>query len=943
MGQLDACLGLGQLHLQQADGQPELIQEELHRRAFAAFEKGMEAVRNFRGLLEEGLLGRTAVREQEALEMEAKGALGMARFHAATARSQDALTFATRALTRAEGLTDPALRQNYTFRVQVERGAILGASLGEWKRAIEEGYDGQLQVAQEYLADEQVADAQYNLALACYRLGDYSLARSTVLTCMDTIKVRCLDRTKGPQVEGLLAKIFSACEMAVELETLGTRLQTCQDAESRLDYLFQRCKLFARLERLKEAYADAKRLPTLLKKGSFSDSIKYRVYQLVSRTACEAREWPDAMFFARKWLEAASNRDENDDQMVECLLLLLRAHLAAGSVDVGLLVYAEQCGALLKGEDLPETERLEYLSSLSRIQEALGSFKEATKAREECLGLAKALSLRSEAATSSAANYDDLEDLSYFADRKVSRTTRSLMGGDFQMQTRAAAGRKKAGGITNRRAKAGVKSAKPSGLAEKRTRPSIKKLAVAELEEASSSDLGDFIASLSDSSSSEDGQRENRRPVRKQMKSSIIKPSHVVIPSSGSEHDLEDEFATAMSITGSQRQPCNDDGAYGWYNGGDSSAHEGHHLPEDLTPNTSVIQPYQQLALRIRVQVGEHSLVVPCFDDDIAERKRVSWLIREAARRYAELDAKEPIIRGLSYSSNSAPGISWLSPSDPVALVLTDGQTVLAHIEGWRRRSWAQEYQYQQQRLNSPGDLQITELLEAMSADSMHLDLSFIHVGCPDVLLATLKAKCVDVGSLPPSEGPSSSTPHIGPLGLELTMSGCTGFGFCTLHGLRTISALDASFSPVNTKAKEEDLLTLIRENLPRLQALNVSFMEASGSFVSRLLALLACLDCPLAALDLSGLPLGDNAIEGLHYLPRLTHLHLDAISLSDSNVAGLADLLPKSGSLAHLSLTLTSPEKVIRTRDWLPCTPMESSTTTTTNWKNVNNWHWYI
>lgn len=852
---MDACCSLGALYLERADGASTVIASELLSKALRYLERGAATVQQYRQLIDDGLIGNTEANRQEALEMELKSALGLGRFYSVD-RYGDCLSFFDRALLLSTSICDEETKYLHQFAVHQHKGLALGRH-GHWDKAIESCFDAQLQIATDHLDDDHAAEAQFNLALACYKMGDYTLGRSTILTCIDTIKVRCVDQTRSAKAEALLKDLFTACERSSEIDGLSSGLASTSDPESRLDYMFQIAKILQKLGRHRDAFEIAKRFPPVLERSPLTASVKSKVFQLIGVLSVELGRWTDAMFFNRKWLELIDADDHATT--IACLLLLLRAHIESRSLDDGLLVLAQRCLSLVRDHGDRGKEELEALSHLSLIHEHTGDHVEASRLRDECIGLAMAIEETTESRL--AKDYEDVEAASYFGDRKMSCTTKSLMGGDFQMRQRTT----KIGAIAKRRVKATSREAAGVQPPKRRT-----KVLVVHENLESDSDLGDFIAPISSDSEKENQQqrRKRRRPKGARPPAALLLSSDLGEPA----HETSDG-APATPSQAASPQPREADTDY--YDFG------------PIPWGADAAQPYRPSALRVTVLVAEHAFVIPCFDDDITERKRIAWLIKEASVRYAELDEKEPIVKALSYMDSDA----YLSPNDPVAMVLTEGQTVRAHIEGWRKRSWLQEYRYQLHRLGQPAHEGLEGLLEATRVEHSAFDFTCCEFEPRDLVpfYATLKAKREDYAQF------------------RLNLSCSAGFSLGALGeavGTR-LSHLDLSFTEPDLAGCSGLLAS------KALLELNLSYTPLDPAAILHALAA-SGLEGSLEALSLAGYDFSrsDADFEGLQYLCGLRTLNLEASILSTAQVGALAVVLQRSSSLEAAVLQLDSCEQ---------------------------------
>src|SRR5690606_2452812 len=130
-------------------------------------------------------------------------------------------------------------------------------------------------------------------------------------------------------------------QMHDEIEKLKSNLNSSSDLESKVDYLYQICKLQQKIEKFQDAYENAKKLSPFLEKETFNKSIKRKVYQLIANLALVNENWLDAMFYGRKWLE---HLDEHDSELlVDCYLILLKAHYKGNDLHESCVNMAKKC------------------------------------------------------------------------------------------------------------------------------------------------------------------------------------------------------------------------------------------------------------------------------------------------------------------------------------------------------------------------------------------------------------------------------------------------------------------------------------------------------------------------------------------------------------------------------------------------------------------------
>jgi hypothetical protein len=105
-------------------------------------------------------------------------------------------------------------------------------------------------------------------------------------------------------------------------------------------------------------------------------------------------------------------------------------------------------------------------------------------------------------------------------------------------------------------------------------------------------------------------------------------------------------------------------------------------------------------------------------------------------------------------------------------------------------------------------------------------------------------------------------------------------------------------------------LLTLLEVNAECLIHLNLSFMQASEFFISKVLTLLGKigLHSVLRSLNLSGHVLsGDADLESLHFLTHIEDLFLEGCVLDTVHIKGLCKFIQKSHTIQKLSIHLSS------------------------------------
>jgi hypothetical protein len=303
-------------------------------------------------------------------------------------------------------------------------------------------------------------------------------------------------------------------------------------------------------------------------------------------------------------------------------------------------------------------------------------------------------------------------------------------------------------------------------------------------------------------------------------------------------------------------------------------------------------------AIRISVQVLDQTFVVPCFDDDIANRKTIRWLAQEAEKRYSEINEKEPIIKSLHMLESNA----ILAFTDPVSSVLTDGQTIVANLLGWKKRSLLEEYLYQCERLKQEPLEALKGVFEGAVTSDGQLNLDFSGLKFADETIdcvsATLRARLHDFE------------------GVSIDCSCTVDFPFegiaVDLEG--KLVALDVSFCKATPH-----LLAAIKSCAASIEILNLSFLygDYAELLTDAIKGLVTAEGCKLKHLFISGYDWKAKptvSLESIHYLGKLEELSLEASTFSSEQLLSIGDLLTKSHSIKTLLLHLG--------KDLLPAIP---------------------
>lgn len=804
--------------------------------------------------------------------MELKCSLNFGIFFSSIAEIDEtsALSFFSKALSISQALLDNDDKNQWKFQVLGYQGKML-MRLKRYNEAVKDCFDEQLRIAYDLGDEILVSQAQYNLGEAYYLLGDYKLARSTIMNCIDNIKIRCSDKSQIKDAEDLLKRIFQNHQANTEAEKLIASIPKLRNDHK----VSEKIAYFLELSMLLESVGRAEASSVYLGMGlDLLNSLPVQDDGLDLRTKCFKHatnlfdaigQIEEALFYSRKWLELVG---ENSKAELDCMASIVNIQVKAGKIDQPLLELALKAEGISRQLDQDEMLHMELLGNLVIIHEKLGLMASMMKYKDECIGLNVALqTLKIEQATK---DYDDIESISYFGDRKITKTIKSLMGGDFQMRTKT----NKAGAIVNRRQPKGSKDSLSAAIPKKR--------APRKVIESSESDLSDFIVEDEENYVVDENRPSKEKKVAKR----------VVYSSSDTEENPEAVTINNLienNLSQTFEETRIDD--YYDFDGPVESVHEEEPITPRPEPSATFnnVLTYMPRAIRISVQVLDQTFVVPCFDDDITNRKTIRWLAQEAEKRYAEINEKEPIIKSLHTIESNA----ILAFNDPVSSVLTDGQTIVANLLGWKKRSLLEEYLYQCVRLKQEPLESLKDVFEAAVTSDGQFSLDFSGLKFTDAsiecLSATLRARLNDYERV------------------SIDCSCTVDFPFegiaADLEG--KLVALDVSFCKATP-----NLLAAIKSCASSIESLNLSFLY--GDFAELLMdaikALVQSEQCKLKSLSTNGYDLEAKpsvSFESIHYLGKLEELSLEASTFSTEQLLSVGDLLTKSHSIKALSLHL--------------------------------------
>lgn len=325
-------------------------------------------------------------------------------------------------------------------------------------------------------------------------------------------------------------------------------------------------------------------------------------------------------------------------------------------------------------------------------------YEQSPSIKNECLNLFTALRASTEPVSS-----EGDEEFSYFANRKPSKTLQRLVGTNMMMKS------KKRGEGLNLKVKRnrGNGTSKPS----KRTVP-----------KKSYEEDSDFV------SSGEEEDEYTPRNLHPQKLDDFV----IINDYSGDETTSPMEGNTESYVSlDNTHQPFNNEQSefvMNYLGAGKgvtanlvTNSPSSTNIPERSRPKqtmTTITQnpaTYTPKHVRVIVQCGPHSLLLPCIDDDIASRKTIAWLKAEIKKRCLEMYQSSPDITRLLTN-----GVV-LFEGDAVTEVLGDEQRVECKVAAWYTLSPLEQYTRRE-------ELVLNSVKSRLSSSEGFIDLSCLDL-----------------------------------------------------------------------------------------------------------------------------------------------------------------------------------------------------------------------
>ncbi|PJF17860.1 Tetratricopeptide TPR_2 [Paramicrosporidium saccamoebae] len=536
------------------------------------------------------------------------------------------------------------------------------------------------------------------------------------------------------------------------------------------------------------------------------------------RIACELcieqGHGQDGVYFAKKHL-GIIEPDGDTKACIDALLLLSDSYWLLPTLP------AETLRVLQKALDLSrqKTSRpreIDILSKLASAYKRLGLDNQYMEIKEECMTLWRQHHLDDDRGNE-AQIVAELGQLDYFVNRKPSKNVMKLVDGQFNMKSRSRGTK----GLEIKRARRKTTNVQPQMARKKRIH----------VISDNDSDMRSFIVD-----DEADGRTDPSLPERHAMDYDdppMPEPELIWPPSPKRSVIQDDQRSCTKSAS---RRTWSGDPAF------------------------------IATILRVKVLIFDEALIIPIIDD-IAEQRTISWLIGEIAARYrADFGGKEPLIDALLTEDGAR-----LCGGDPVAVVLSDGQSVRARVVGFKTQSLAQIYTV---LCNECGLTVNTAVLASLSTDDAKIDVSrWIHDESHfDLVIRAVASYSGEIVSLDLSHN------HL-----------VTDRVLEELAALKSLQELDISFTFVHT--------------IPPIpvKCLRSQFCDIVN--LSKFIKTITSSHPQLKELDLSGVDICGVDLGDLHYLEGLERLILSYCPMDAISGMGLAELIRKTSSLRVLDL----------------------------------------
>lgn len=640
-----------------------------------------------------------------------------------------------------------ACNRSYDQRRQV--------SIDAWNDALE-SFDRQLFRAKEMFdredtpskdrvdVCEQMAQAYRNLATAQSHIGDLELAHTTLCLLRDFVRLNVADPVWTLDVQRMLSDLLFK-QRAVRLVNQSSTFVSIEEWVNALLVL--------------EMYEDA---------GKVLDD-KIKSWEGDKRRLCWAY---------RKLIEISNKLGQDGRDCKRQLTLLLPEN--------------EEKAVLLL--DISETMD-EYMHSAERIIKRLEKerckctevtllylakqyeYEQSPSAKNECLGLFTAFGASMEPVSS-----EGDEEFSYFANRKPSKTLQRLVGTNMVMKS------KKRGEGLNLKVKRNRRSitAKPSKRAFPR-KP---------CEEGDS----DFVCSGEDA----DDYYTPRNLNSHQLDDFVVIDDHseddeAAAPMDGMT-EPSDSFSNTPLPSHTQQSNADTAGSLAVNKDVPSVTSERIRPKQTMTAIAQNSTAYAPKHVRVIVQCGPHSLLLPCIDDDIASRKTIAWLKAEIKKRCLDMYQSSPDITRLLTN-----GVV-LFEGDAVTEVLGDEQRVECKVAAWYTSSPLEQYGRREELVMSSVKARLlTAAAEGGSVDLSCLDLVYDHDHLKHLLACLSQCHSIDLSenklddralnliSLVLLNSPDSRLQHLDLSGNMIRGEGLPDF----VSSLGTKVTVDLSFNPL--------------------------------------------------------------------------------------------------------------------------------------------------
>lgn len=830
----NAHLNLGNLTISKTDdnNMPTLICEEKIAEAEACLLRAFEAIETLERLIKEGLQLKERQNETDQLRLDGYLLDSQIKIlHKDLTKldlAEEKIKFALEGYRKITNTKKQFEALGLLARIFIARGKI--------QSSIEECYDLQLELARSTRDVKLERTALFNLAIAYRRLCDYNLSLQTFYLYQDLLK-----STISPPkyllalIENEIAKTLRLKKAAEELEALET------ENNNGIRNLIRLTKLCQRLELWEDGWKYARQAAEL---SINTENVTAEILILAANFAIKSNLPDDAIFYVSKLAECLEGVKDFD-----YLVLLFDAHHLNQKVPVP----EEILNALktfLKTNNTSPEQRLELYNRLA-LGYRLRGLDQFHEMRDECISLWVSIRLaNSDQQVQELAN--ELANLDYFAQRKASKNIMKLLDGNFNMKSRSKMGSK---GMKLRR-----------GLLSDHKKANNSRIDSKQLEKHSKA-----VSRIVMSSSSEEV--EGKMTFRESLKDFIDDESCSSDDFVPHNHMELDSPPLHWPDSPKAKKHCYNIQGLG-SGKSDDTWESGNPINPPIRSAISLRDPNIGSVLRVTVKVEDATFIIPVVDD-IAERKSVAWLIKEAGLRYEQEFGREPIINCL----RTEEGYRLLG-ADPVSLLLRDGQKVLANVNGYKQKPLAICYR---EVCKAHKKEPVTIIEESMSSfdddvvDWSHLGHQISPQDIIDMIDATIKFTTLG-GIIRTIKFHHLVSPQ------ELAR----------LH-LASIIHLDLSFTDIGK-------FDWIAVNFPNLRVLKLNWCQLDK--LDALFKLWVSKDSPLEVLECAGsisgglIDLGD-----LYLLSSLKELDLSFGHIDNSMTLSLIKILSCSSSLKILRL----------------------------------------